>query len=84
MKLDKYFSYVYVCPTSKLTVSNHMVLYSGGICYICGYDNNSTVTHAVKIIGKWKRPSLLEWIKGKRKMFVELSPIGPNERCREI
>ena len=69
MKLDEHFTYLMVCPkTEKLA---HYYESSGGICTRCGHDNDSTFTHAVAIIGKWKRPSWSEWLFGSRKTFVE-------------
>lgn len=70
MKYDKDFSPYGVCPATKerLTVEEHN--HSNGICPRCGDVNRSSVTHVELIAGKWLRPSLWEWLKGKRKKFV--------------
>jgi len=72
MELDKEFSAELVCPTNRITESFAGKMSSwGGVCRFCGHCSKSSVTHAVKISGKWKRPSIFEWLSGKRKYFIE-------------
>lgn len=70
MKLDNYFSSILICPTTNKIESSDGQVFSHGVCSICGHVNKSTITHAIRIRCKWKRPSLVEWVLGKRKQLI--------------
>ncbi len=71
MKIDKNFSSIYRCPKTKERVSWGAMMNSYGVCHICGNSTGSTVTHAEVVAVKFYRPSLLEWISGKRAYIGE-------------
>lgn len=70
MKLDSSYSFIYRCPKTGERVSSSQRAYSNGVCHLCGHDEKSTFTHAEKVVGKWDRPNLLEWLQGDRKTFI--------------
>lgn len=70
MKTDKDYSYISVCPVTKDQLSNGDLMHSNGICPRCGHDDNSTITHEEKIVGKWVRPTFFEKLMGHRKYFI--------------
>ena len=70
MKLDNYFSSIYLCPTTKTQITDTNVMHSHGVCRVCGHNNKCTVTHWTAEAGRWNRPSILEWFKGSRKKWV--------------
>ena len=76
MKADWDYSYVMLCPATGNRLSREEYAYSRGVCPRCGHQENSTFTHEVKVVGKWIRPSLLEWLIGKRKSFRPEPPSG--------
>jgi hypothetical protein len=69
MKLDNYWSSILVCPDTGAQVARNAHAYGGGVCPACGNLDGSTFTHCVPKAGKWERPSLVEWMAGKRKIF---------------
>ncbi len=69
VKIDKHFSCVVVCPKTGDDVSGYM--HTNGVCKSCGHVSNSTVAHYKKLVGKWLRPSLIEWFCGQRKTFIK-------------
>lgn len=72
MKIDKNVSFVRICPENGLPLSYDEMMYSHGVCPRCGHNSHSTVTHSKKIIGRWVRPTIWEWIFSKRKYFSPL------------
>lgn len=70
MKLDEDYSFIYVCPKTKEELSNHEVFYSHGVCPRCGHNDNSTITHYDKVVGRYNRPSMLERLQGKKTEFL--------------
>lgn len=76
MKADRDYSYVMLCPATGAPISWTEHAYSKGVCPRCGHQGKSTFTHDVKVSGKWIRPSLLEWLTGKRKSFRPDPPSG--------
>lgn len=69
MKLDKNYSSVLACPEAKKQMSDYEYRYSNGVCPRCGNIQNSTFVHATRIVGQWERPSVWEWVCGKRAVF---------------
>jgi len=68
MKLDTTYSYIYQCPETNVQVSENEKEF-GEICTQCGELRKSLYgTHAVKIVGRWNRPSLAERMLHRKKM----------------
>ncbi len=70
MKLDKDYSCIRQCPDTGQRLSHNEISYSSGICPRCGDDGRSTFAHNIKLVGKFNRPNILEWVMGKRAIFV--------------
>ena len=71
MKLDPDHSFIRLCPETNRQLTERQYAYSWGVCPHCGWVEKGTFTHATTIPGKWVRPSIWEWIMGKRKYFQE-------------
>lgn len=70
MKTDTEYTYITACPKTGDVLTTKQRQNSGGVCPLCGHDNDSSFTHRKKIVGRWKRPSIVEWLKGERKEFL--------------
>ena len=70
MKTDTEYTYITACPKTGVVLTTKQRQNSGGVCPLCGHDNDSSFTHRKKIVGRWKRPSIVEWLKGERKEFL--------------
>ena len=70
MKLDKRYSHIYVCPETDESVSTDEAKWGdGAICSKCGHVKDSLFgTHAIKIPGRWNRPTFWESVWHKKKM----------------
>ena len=77
MELDKNYTYIQVCPQTGERLTPSEIDYCNGVCPRCGHNNGASV-HAKKKVGRWKNPSSLEWLMGKRKEFF------PNDEEDEI
>lgn len=71
MKLDRDYSHIKVCPNTKEILTTDEYKYSYGVCPKCGHNDNSTFTHKEVVTGKWLRPTLWEWVRGKRAEFIQ-------------
>lgn len=71
MKLDKNYSYIFVCPVTNEYVSESKHYYNCGICPSCGDKQSGFHGHSVKQSGKWNRPSFFERILGKKTEWVQ-------------
>ena len=70
MRMDEDYSYISVCPVKLEQLSKEEIYYSGGVCPICGHDDNSTITHERKVVGKWARKDTLkEYIQRAKPIF---------------
>ena len=69
MKLDKEYTYIYVCPTTDTPVSKDMVFHNGGVCHVCG-DEESYLSHAIKVTGRWSRPDFFARLRLKKATFL--------------
>ena len=71
MKLDTTYKYIYKCPVTDVQVSDREKEFED-VCSQCGDETNSLYgTHAVRVVGRWNRPSLIELnFKGKEPEFI--------------
>lgn len=74
MRLDANYSSIYRCPETDAQLTRQQVMYSRGVCPVCGHDNDSTITHYRLEVGRWKRPNVLEWLLGQRTRWVPTQP----------
>jgi hypothetical protein len=81
MKSDGYWSSILVCPVTGSRVSAHAHAYNNGVCPSCGHLEKATFTHCQHRVGYWERPSLVEWMAGKRKIFHEHRLTSPQPRA---
>lgn len=72
MKLDKKYSYIFVCPETGEEIPEHSYFWFSGVCESCGNRFEGTIRHKhlMKLVGRWRRPSWFEWIFGSRKAFI--------------
>jgi hypothetical protein len=86
MILCKDWTYIYVCPVTKERLFRNDVFYSSGICPRCGHDDESTICHEEKVVGKWTvKPSWIDRVfrKKKQKFYTkeEIEKIEHPEEC---
>lgn len=73
MQIDEHYSRAAVCPVTREVMYSDDVNNHYGMCPKCG-DNNAlsqSFCHVEIVRGRWLRPSICEWIVGKRKQFIE-------------
>lgn len=71
MRFDDKYSHIYQCPITKSRVTFNSHMDRDGVCSECGHDSGSTITHAVKVVGKWSYPSFVERINGRKAEFIK-------------
>ena len=64
------WTFIYVCPNTGEQMTRNQVMYSGGVCPLCGHNSRGTITHYKKVIGKWTEVSWWEALLGKRREFI--------------
>lgn len=71
MKLDKDYTFIWVCPETNERIREREYRYSEGVCPRCGHVHESTFTHGTKVSGRWNRPSAWErYILGRHQEFI--------------
>lgn len=64
------WTFIRVCPKTGVELSWRQTDYSEGVCPACGYVSTGTFTHYTKVVGKWTKVSLWEYLCGKRSEFI--------------
>jgi len=75
MTLDEDYSTKWICSESgkELDDEDFFISDSECMCNKCGElftQNTDLGVHMQRSVGKWNRPSLLEWCQGKRAIFI--------------
>jgi len=72
MKIDEHYSRAAVCPVTREILTSDDINNNYGMCSKCGHIKASRfASHIQYVRGRWLRPSVCEWIVGKRKQFIE-------------
>lgn len=71
MKADPEFSSILRCPETGQQVTWAEYSRGTGTCGKCGHQDKSTFTHAVRVVGRWYRPNLIQRLCGMRSVFEE-------------
>ena len=69
MKLDKTYTYIPVCPVTKSELTYKDINRTDGVCPKCGHISSYT-THNTKVVGRYRRPNVWEFVLGERAEFV--------------
>lgn len=73
MRLDEHYSRAAVCPMTREILTSDDINNNYGICPKCGDRDDFVLIgcHKEIVRGRWLRPSICEWMLGKRKQFIE-------------
>jgi len=72
MQIDEHYSRAAVCPITREILTSDDINNNYGMCPKCKKpDAFLFSSHREVVRGRWLRPSICEWIVGKRKQFIE-------------
>lgn len=68
----KDYTCIMVCPKTGEQVTERNVYFNHGVCVHCGHVKDSSISHYMKVVGRWVHPSLIDRIfHGKKSYFVD-------------